>query len=101
MLTLYRQRHYSVCFFRQNAPQGASSETNTSPTAGIPGVEALEAKNAELEAKVAELEAKIAELEAKDAVRNEENAHDYNVVRAEDGEKDDMRLSWCDPAVGL
>ena len=69
------------CVFLQNAPQGASSETNTSPTAGIPEVEALKAKVAELEAKNAALEAKdtlhkakIAELEAKDALRNEENA---------------------------
>ena len=67
MLTLYQQHHYSVCFFCQSAPQGAASETNTSPTAGIPEVEALKTKNAELEAK-------IAELEAKDALRNEENA---------------------------
>ena len=81
MLTLYQQHHYSVCFFCQNAPQGAPSETNTSPTAGIPEVEALKAKVAELEAKNAALEAKdtlhkakIAELEAKDALRNEENA---------------------------
>ena len=70
-----------MCFFCQNAPQGAPSETNTSPTAGIPEVEALKAKVAELEAKNAALEAKdtlhkakIAELEAKDALRNEENA---------------------------
>ena len=68
-MTLYQQHHYSVCFFRQNAPQGAPSETNTSPTAGIPGVEALKAKVAELEAKNAELEAKNAELEAKDTLR--------------------------------
>ena len=66
-MTLYQQHHYSVCFFCQNAPQGAPSETNTLPTAGIPEVEALKAKNAELEAK-------IAELEAKDALRSEENA---------------------------
>ena len=74
MLTLYQQHHYSVCFFCQNAPQGAPSETNTLPTAGIPEVEALKTQVAELEAKNADLEAKNAELEAKDTLRNEENA---------------------------